>query len=175
MNGSLGHRIACRARRWTRTTGQQLTLAGSLVACLFLASAAPAAASARPVPDGASDLIGRQPESGWSVRSPIGSLVSGTRFDQQPPEILASVSPIDGPYTAGSTVRVDFTRTDSGSGIRWCPHQAILDTTVLGNHSVSFYAIDVAGNVATTAIDYSVVAGPSCPMIAFPTPGGEWV
>jgi hypothetical protein len=180
MNGSQEQQIACPARRWARTTGRQLTLVGSLVTCLLVASAAPVAASARPVPGGFGDLVGRDPwsgwsPSGWSVKPPIAQGVSGTRFDSQPPEILASVASVAGPYTAGLEVRVDFTCTDAGSGIRWCPFQAVLDTTLLGYHSASFFAIDVVGNVATTVIAYTVVVGSGTPMIVFPAPGGEWV
>jgi len=185
MNGSQEQQIACRARRWTRTAGRQLTLVGSLVTCLLVASAAPVAASAQPVPGGLGDLVGRDPwsgwsasgwsVSGWSVKPPIAQGVSGTRFDSRPPDILASVPPNAGPYTVGSAVRIDFTCTDSGSGIRWCPIQAMLDTTFPGYHSASFFALDVAGNVATTVIAYTVVAGSSTPMIVFPAPGGEWV
>jgi hypothetical protein len=177
MNGSQGQQMACRARRWSRTAGRQLTLAGSLVACLLLVSAVPVAASARPAPGGIDDPFGRATGiwSDWSVQPPDGQPDSSLRFDQRPPEILASVDPMVGPYSAGSEVRVDFTCTDSGSGIRWCPVQATLDTTFPGYHSVSFYAVDVAGNVASTVIEYIVVAGWSSPMVAFPTPGGEWV
>lgn len=74
-----------------------------------------------------------------------------------------------GPPCRGSKVRVGFTCTDSGSGIRWCPSQVTLDTTSLGYHSVSFYAVDVAG------ITYTVVASGSAPMIVFLAPGDEWV
>ena len=75
----------------------------------------------------------------------------------------------------GSTVLVDFTCTDSGSGLLWCPLQATLDTEVPGDHSKSFHAVDVAGNVATVVIAYTVVAGSGSPMIVFPAPGGESV
>lgn len=71
MDGSLERRIACRARRWTRSAGRQLTLAGSLVVCLLLASAAPVTASARPVPGGYGDLVGRNPWAGWFIEPPI--------------------------------------------------------------------------------------------------------
>lgn len=40
---------------------------------------------------------------------------------------------------------------------------------------MSFYTVDVAGNVASTDITYTVVAGGGAPMIVFPAPGGEWV
>jgi len=175
MNGSLDQRIARPARRWTRTAGRQLTLVGSLLACLLLVAAAPVAASACPTPGGISDPFGRDAWSGWSVKPPIAQPVSDTRSDSQPPDIQASVASIAGPYTAGSTVLVDFTCTDSGSGIRWCPFQAMLDTTLPGYHSESFHAIDAVGNVATVVIAYTVVAGASSPMIVFPAPGGEWV
>jgi hypothetical protein len=180
MNGSPEQRIARRARRWARTAGWQLALVGSLVTCLLVASAAPVSASAQPVPGGFGNLVGRDPwsgrsVSGWLVKPPIAQGVSGTRFDRQPPDILASVASLAGPYTVGSEVRVDFTCTDAGSGIRWCPIQAMLDTTFPGYHSASFFAIDVAGNVGTTVIAYTVVASSAMPMIVFPAPGGEWV
>jgi hypothetical protein len=177
MNGSQEQQIACRARRWTRTAGRQLTLVGSLVACLLLVAAAPVAASARPTPGGIDDPFGRDTNtwSDWSVKPPIAQPVSEILVDRLPPEILASVAPMAGPYTAGTQVFVDFTCSDSGSGIRWCPLQATLDTTFPGYHSASFYAVDRAGNVATTVVDYTVVAGWSSPMVAFPDPGGEWV
>ena len=175
MNGSQEPQVACRARRWTRTTGRQLTLAGSLVACLLLVSAVPVAASARPAPGGIDDPFGRDTGSGWSATPPVGQPVSSLRFDQRPPEILASVDPMVGPYTAGTQVLVDFICTDAGSGIRWCPLQATLDTTFPGYHSSTFYAVDVSGNVASTVVSYIVVAGWSTPMVTFPTPGGAWV
>lgn len=252
MDGSLEHRIACRARRWTRSAGRQLTLAASVVACLLLASAAPVTAAARPVPGGYGDLVGRNPWAGWFIEPPIqwaiwaawphvtcegadgawhannvsirctafdlgsglvdpadaslslstdvpaGAVdadastgtrpicnaigncqivapVSGNRVDRRPPEIVASVAPVAGPYAAGAAVQVDFTCTDSGSGIRWCPFGETLDTSVPGFHRAWFHAIDVAGNVASIVIDYTVVAGCSTPMIVFPVPGGAWV
>jgi hypothetical protein len=177
MNGSQERQIACRARRWTRTAGRQLALAGSLVACLLLVSAAPVAASARPAPGGIDDPFGRDTDtwSDWSVVAPITQPVSEILVDRLPPEILASVAPMAGPYTAETQVFVDFTCTDSGSGVRWCPVQATLDTTFPGYHSASFYAVDVAGNVGSTVIDYIVLAGGSTPMVTFPAPGGEWV
>lgn len=75
MNGSLEHRIARRARRWTRSAGRQLTLAGSLVACLLLVSAAAVTASARPVPGGYGDLVGRNPWAGWFIEPPVGWVI----------------------------------------------------------------------------------------------------
>lgn len=175
VNGSLEQHTTCRARRWTRTAGRQLTLAASLVACLLLASAVPVAASARPSPGGVDDPFARDTWSGWSATPSVGQPVSGLRFDQRPPDILASVDPMVGPYTAGSEVRVDFICTDSWSGILWCPVQAMLNTTFPGLPSATFYAVDVAGNVASTVIDYIVVAGWGTPMVAIPAPGGEWV
>ena len=174
MNGSLEPRIARPTRRWTHTAGQRLTVVGSLVAFLLLVAAAPVAASARPTPGGISDPIGRDDWSGWSVKPPSAQPVSTFRSDLQPPDIQASVASIAGPYAVGSTVLVDFTCTDSGSGLRWCPIQATLDTEVSGYHSASFQAVDVAGNVATVVIAYTVVAGRGTPMIVFPAPGGEW-
>lgn len=135
MNGSLEQRIARPARRWTHAAGQRLTVVGSLVAFLLLVAAAPVAASARPTPGGISDPFGRDTWSGWSAKPPITRPVSGIRFDPQPPDILASVASPAGPYKVGSTVLVDFTCTDFGSGIRWCPIQATLDTTFPGYHS----------------------------------------
>ena len=176
MNGNPQQHIACRARRWTPTAGRQLALAGSLVACLLLASAAPVAAVARPTLGGIDDPFGRDINtwSDWSVEAPITQPISEIRLDRLPPEIRASVAPMAGPYAAGSEVRVDFTCTDSGSGVRWCPVQATLDTTFPGFHRVAFYVVDVAGNVGSTVIDYVVVSWDT-PMTVFPTPRGAWV
>ena len=175
MNGSLAQRIARPARRWTHTAGQRLTLVGSLVACLLLVAAPPVASSVRPTPGGISDPFGRDTWSGWSVKPPSAQPVSTLRFDLEPPDIRSSVASPAGPYAVGSTVLVDFTCTDSGSGLLWCPLQATLDTEVPGYHSRSFQALDVAGNVATIVIAYTVVAGSGTPMIVFPAPEGEWV
>jgi hypothetical protein len=175
MNGRQEQHIARRARRWTRTAGRRLTLAGWLVACLLLASVATVAASAHPTPGGLSDGFGRDHWSGWSVRPPIADPDSRIRLDRQPPDIQVTVTPMVGPYPMGSEVRVDFLCSDSGSGIRWCPSQVTLDTRFPGYHSVSFYAVDVAGNVASTAVTFVVLACCSTPMIVFPAPGGVWV
>ena len=138
MNGSLEQRTTRSARRSTRTRVRQLTLVGSLVACLLLLVVAPVVASARPTPGGISDPFGRDTWSGWSVKPPIAQPVYDIWTDRRPPELLASVASIAGPYAVGSTVLVDFTCTDSGSGLRWCPIQATLDTEVPGYHSASF-------------------------------------
>ncbi len=173
MNGNQRQHIACRATIWSRTK----TLAGSLVACLLLASAAPVAAVARPTLDRIDDPFGRDIDtwSDWSVEAPATQPAVQVRLDRLPPEILALVAPMAGPYPAGSDVRVDFTCTDSGSGVRWCPVQATLDTTFPGFHRTAFYAVDVAGNVGSTVIDYVVVTGLDTPMVVFPAPGGTWV
>ncbi len=252
MRGDWGHRGPRRVRRRTRTATRRLAFTGWLVACLLSASTVPVAASARPIPGGFGDLVGRHPWAGWFVKPPIdwaiwaawphvtcesadgawhadnvtvactafdvgsgladpadasftlstnvpagaadaaastgsrticnavgncrvAAPIGAIRVDRQRPDILALVTPMAGPYPAGPTVRVDFLCTDPGSGIRWCPRQVTLDTTFTGSHSVSFQAIDVAGNVRSTVVDYRVEAGSSYPMIILPAPRGEWI
>ena len=232
-----------------------MVLVGSVVACLLLASAAPVAASARPVPGGFGNLLGRESWSGWYVKPPttpiawviwwawphvacggadrawhnanvsirciaydfgsgladpadasftlstdvpagaadadastgtrticnaVGNCrtaqpISGIRIDRRPPEIIPFVAPLAGPYVAGSRAYVAFNCTDADSGVWWCPSPTMLNTTLPGLHSMSFQAIDAAGNVATAVIDYTVVAAGSAPMMIFPAPGSLWV
>jgi hypothetical protein len=101
--------------------------------------------------------------------------VSGIRVDRVPPEIHATVDPLTGPYAQGSIVRVEFTCMDTASGIRSCPPPANLVTTSPGFHTVSFQAIDAAGNASSVVIAYAVRADRGVPMIIFPDPRGELV
>lgn len=67
----------------------------------------------------------------------------------------------------GSDVKLSFECTDDVSGIDYCGlPQAIsqtLDTSVLGDHTVSLQARDLAQNVDTMVIPYTVVEAPTEP------------
>jgi hypothetical protein len=101
--------------------------------------------------------------------------IAGIRVDRRAPVIVATVVPMEGPYAVGTLVQADFTCSDHGSGVRWCPPPTLLDTTRPGLHTMTFQAIDVAGNVTSTAVDYTVVGGPVAPMIALPDAAGRLV
>jgi hypothetical protein len=179
VDESLEQLVASRARRRILTSGRPLAVAGPLVAFLLLVVSptvvSPTAAYTRPVPGGFGDPLRRPQWSGWSIMPPSERPVFDVPIDRQPPVIVASASSGVGLYAIGDPVRVDFTCTDSGSGIRTCPAQAILDTSFPGYHGVLFFAEDLAGNVASTTVVYIVVPRRGTPMMTCPPWGLAWV
>ena len=81
--------------------------------------------------------------------------------DSTPPAI-AIKTPADGvAYGLGDNVTVNYTCSDSGSGVQSCagtrPSGTQLDTGHLGSFTFQVAATDQAGNTATAATTYSVV------------------
>jgi len=99
--------------------------------------------------------------------------------DRRPPAI-AIKTPLDGAtYALGDNLTVDYTCSDSGSGVQSCagtrPSGTQLDTGHLGSFTFQVAATDVAGNTATAAATYRVVdRTPPSIVITTPANGGTY-
>jgi hypothetical protein len=106
---------------------------------------------------------------------------SGTyRVVDSIPPAIAIKTPLDGAtYGLGDNVTIDYTCSDSGSGVRSCagtrPSGTQLDTGHLGSFTLQVAATDVAGNTATAATTYRVVdRTPPSIVITTPANGGTY-
>ena len=84
--------------------------------------------------------------------------------DVTAPTIDLTTPPDMGAYTLGQQVTADYTCADSGgSGLATCagnvPQGQPIDTSTAGTHTFTVNATDVAGNLATVAHTYEVLAG----------------
>jgi hypothetical protein len=80
-------------------------------------------------------------------------------------------------FVQGTPATLDLSCTDAGSGLAAgaCAEAGTpLDTTVLGEHTVSVGAADNVGNTSTLAITYTVAAAPDtvAPVVTCPAPAG---
>lgn len=78
------------------------------------------------------------------------------RVDATAPTVTVSLED-GGQYPAGAVVPTGLQCADLLSGISTCTGPAQLDTTVPGTHTAAFTATDLAGNVATTTLGYTIV------------------
>ncbi len=86
--------------------------------------------------------------------------------DTTPPTI-SIISPEDGEIVnQGTKLTASYTCNDSGSGVASCegsvPSGSSLDTSSLGEHTLSVAASDVAGNTASRTVHYTVVEPGEC-------------
>jgi Bacterial lectin len=98
-------------------------------------------------------------------------------IDEVPPTIpTLALSPSGGVYTVGQKVSANFTCADVGSGVASClgtggiTSGGLINTSVAGQQTFTVTATDVAGNVTTTSINYTVTA-PSADVALFEQPG----
>jgi outer membrane protein OmpA-like peptidoglycan-associated protein len=101
-----------------------------------------------------------------------GTATFPVKVDGTAPEI-AITSPM-GTYQQGQAAVVDYTCSDATSGIATCEGSAAagspLDTTAVGEHTVTVTATDVAGNSTTAQARYDVVPRPPAATPAPVTP-----
>lgn len=98
-------------------------------------------------------------------------------IDEVPPTIpTLTLSPSGGVYTVGQKVAASFTCADVGSGVASClgtggiSSGGYINTSAAGPQTFTVTATDVAGNVTTTSINYTVTA-PSADVALFEQPG----
>ena len=87
------------------------------------------------------------------------------RLDTVAPSVALAGSTLAAPvYRQGQSVTIDASCSDATSGVAECgvlesPSGAV-PTDVLGDHSLTLFGVDVAGNRTETAFAYRVVAAP---------------
>ena len=98
-------------------------------------------------------------------------------IDEVPPTVSSIVlSPGGGSYTVGQKVTATFSCGDVGSGVATCLGTGgvgtggYIDTSSTGPHTFTVTATDVAGNVTTNFVNYTV-SGPSADVALFEQPG----
>jgi len=79
-------------------------------------------------------------------------------------------SPTATSYEINSTVTPSYSCTDAGSGVQTCTGPSTVDTSALGPHTYSVTAADLAGNMNSASVTYTVVdTGPPSVAISSPT------
>jgi surface protein len=93
-----------------------------------------------------------------STAGPIG----GNKIDKKAP-VISLTSPVTGNYLLNQAVTVHFTCTDGGSGVANCTGTtasgSMLDTGSAGAKTFTVNASDIAGNSASSAVNYTVGYG----------------
>jgi hypothetical protein len=86
--------------------------------------------------------------------------------DTTPPTISIASPEDGGIINKGTKLTASYTCSDTGSGIASCegsvPSGSPLDTSTLGEHTLSIAASDVAGNTASRTVHYIVVEPGEC-------------
>jgi len=84
------------------------------------------------------------------------------KIDKTAPTISVT-SPTAGSYLLNQNATIDFSCTDSLSGVASCtgssPNGSALDTASVGAKSVTVTATDLAGNTSVTVVNYTVAYG----------------
>ena len=123
----------------------------------------------------------------FTVRAVDGEGRTATRtvsyevLDFTPPEIDVR-TPVDGgTYDLGAPVEIDYSCADpNGTGVAECggdrPDGAALDTSTLGAHSFTVYALDKSNNFKQTTVSYTVVdSRPPAINITSPGDGAQYL
>jgi YVTN family beta-propeller protein len=92
----------------------------------------------------------------------IAGPYTGLKIDRRAPSISIT-SPADGSTVSqGQVIAADFSCGDEGSGVASCVGSTgdgqSLDTSTIGEHTLTVTATDNVGNTATTTASYTVVA-----------------
>jgi hypothetical protein len=95
-----------------------------------------------------------------------GATYSVVQTDTTPPAISATTPENGQLVNKGANLRASYTCSDGGSGIASCegsaPNGASLDTSTLGEHTLSVAASDHAGNSSSHTVHYTVVEPGEC-------------
>ncbi len=89
--------------------------------------------------------------------------ITGIKVDRKPPSV-AIVSPANGvTVTQGASLIAQYACSDGGSGVASCSGSVSngqpLDTSVVGQHTLTVNAVDGVGNPATATASYTVISG----------------
>ena len=104
------------------------------------------------------DLAGNCAEAG-----PIGPI----KIDRKAPTISIAAPENGAEVAQGATLKVQYTCTDGGSGVATCEGStasgAALDTSTLGEHTLSVTSTDAVGNHSSASAKYTVVTSDTTP------------
>jgi hypothetical protein len=93
-------------------------------------------------------------------------------IDTTPPTIAITSPLVGATYTVGQSVNVAYACSDpGGSGMDFCQVTTPIDTSTAGTRTFTVDARDVAGNLASSSVTYSVLAKPDAPTDVSATPG----
>jgi hypothetical protein len=98
------------------------------------------------------------------------------QIDEAPPTISTLTFSAASPYTVGQSVTAGFTCADVGSGVASClgngsgTNGAMVNTLTTGTYTFTVTATDIAGNVTTSSVNYTV--NPAAPAADVAIGGG---